>query len=91
MTTACDAVCFDLEDAVHPEKKAEARAAVAAFLRSGHCRQKVAVVRVNARSTDYFSADLDALADADLDVINVPKVECGEDIMAVAKSSISLS
>jgi len=85
MASECDAVCFDLEDAVHPEKKVEARAAVAAFLRAGDFQAKVTVVRVNGRCTDYFAADLEALADSAVDVINVPKVESGEDIMAAAK------
>jgi citrate lyase subunit beta/citryl-CoA lyase len=86
IASECDAVCFDLEDSVHPGKKADARFAVAAFLRSGDRHRKVTVVRVNSRSTNHFAQDAEALADAEVDIINLPKVESGEDIMAAGKS-----
>jgi citrate lyase subunit beta/citryl-CoA lyase len=85
MATGCDAVSFDLEDAVPDEKKADARVNVARFLRSARGHSKVTVVRINAVSSSYFKEDVAALADIQVDVINLPKVESGDDIVAVAK------
>ena len=68
-----DAVILDLEDAVPPAEKAEARAAVAAMLAAPRPGQ--AWVRVNGVETPWCWADLDALVRAGLDGIVVPKVE----------------
>ena len=84
MASACDAISFDLEDAVMPDQKPEARTAVANFLRAGKAKGKVTIVRVNGLSTGLFTDDMEALAGAGVDVINVPKVESREDILAAA-------
>ena len=68
-----DAVILDLEDAVPPAEKPEARAAVAAMLAAPRPGQ--AWVRVNGVDTPWCWADLDALVRAGLDGIVVPKVE----------------
>jgi citrate lyase subunit beta/citryl-CoA lyase len=86
MATACDAVSFDIEDSVRDEQKAEARANVAQFLRGGRIHDKAIVVRVNGVRTGYFKEDVEALADAVVDVINVPKVESGDDILTAVKA-----
>ena len=78
----CDAISFDLEDAVLPEKKPEARAAVADFIASGGAPGKVVVLRLNALRSIWFDGDLEALPETGIDVINLPKVESGEDILA---------
>lgn len=53
-----DAISIDLEDAVAPERKEEARANVAAFLRSPEAlaSTKLIIVRVNGLDTPYFEA-----------------------------------
>jgi citrate lyase subunit beta / citryl-CoA lyase len=76
-----DAISFDLEDAVAPDRKQYAREAIAAFLEeqtdgSG----KIAIVRVNALSTPWFQDDVAALAHTNLDLINLPKVESAAEI-----------
>lgn len=75
--SAADGLSFDLEDSVAPERKAEARVQVAAALRDLAARPagKLAIVRVNAPGTAYFTADVAALAGPGLDVINLPMVE----------------
>ncbi|RKK06267.1 CoA ester lyase [Pseudoroseomonas wenyumeiae] len=76
-TSAADALSFDLEDSVAPERKAEARAHVAAALRDPALRAagKLAIVRVNAPGTPHFAEDVAALAGTGLDAINLPMVE----------------
>ncbi len=81
--SAADAVSFDLEDAVAPERKDAARAAVAEFLcgRSGGFR-KIVIVRVNSLSSPWFERDVEAVIGAGLDMINLPKVESADDVHA---------
>ncbi|MFC7177326.1 HpcH/HpaI aldolase/citrate lyase family protein [Halosegnis marinus] len=84
--TGADTVCFDLEDAVAPAAKADARAAVADVLSDPAFDPDCEVcVRVNA-DPDAARADLDALPDgARLDAVMVPKVESAADAETVAR------
>ena len=76
MASAADAVSFDLEDAVARERKAEARAALAGFLRGRVAGAgKLVVVRVNPVGSADFSADLEVLAGIAIDLVNLPMVE----------------
>ena len=79
-----DALSFDLEDSVPEQRKDEARGNVAGFVRSQPLRDaaKVIVVRVNALDTPHFEADLLAAACSGVDLINIPKVESAEDLLA---------
>ncbi len=80
--SAADAVSFDLEDAVAPERKSAARTSVASFLRNPGLAGKVAIVRVNALRTEWFADDVAELAGAGLDIVNIPKVESADDVRA---------
>jgi citrate lyase beta subunit len=73
-TLDADVVVLDLEDAVAPEAKAEARQAAVDAVRAGGFRKTVAI-RVNALGTDWGEDDLAALADLPLDFVVAPKVE----------------
>ncbi|MEO6268949.1 MAG: CoA ester lyase [Lautropia sp.] len=74
-----DAVCLDLEDAVPPAEKANARAAVVKFLRGQPLSQQL-WIRVNSRDSGELVADVLALAGLAIDVINVPKAEHPRDV-----------
>jgi citrate lyase subunit beta/citryl-CoA lyase len=85
MAGAADAISFDLEDAVDPARKDEARQALAAFLEAldpGH--GKTIIVRVNALGTPHFEADLRSIAGAPVDMVNLPKLEGADDVKACA-------
>ncbi len=74
--SAADAISFDLEDAVAPDRKDEARRAVATFLRDAPATPgKLLVVRVNAVGTALFKDDMAAIACDRLDLVNLPMVE----------------
>lgn len=73
-TLDADVVVLDLEDAVAPEAKGDARRAAAQAVRAGGFRGKVAV-RVNRLGADWGEDDLAALADLPLDYVVAPKVE----------------
>ncbi|MES2860356.1 MAG: CoA ester lyase [Pseudomonadota bacterium] len=71
---ACDLVVLDLEDSVAPDQKDAARAAAVEAVRAGGFGGQVGV-RVNALSTPWGEADLEALIGLPLDWIVAPKVE----------------
>jgi citrate lyase beta subunit len=74
---AADEVFLDLEDAVAPAAKQEARANVIAALRRGDWHGKVRAVRINGVSTGWAYRDvIDVVEQAgqQLDVIVLPKV-----------------
>jgi citrate lyase subunit beta/citryl-CoA lyase len=79
-TLAADVLVFDLEDAVAPEMKGEARARIAATVRAGGYGHREIVVRVNALGTPWGRDDLAAAAGAD--AVLLPKVESAESVSA---------
>lgn len=79
-TLAADVVILDLEDAVAPDAKETARAQVCAAVAAGGFGPRQVVVRVNALSTPWGSADLAALAVANPDAVLLPKPDTAEDI-----------
>lgn len=81
-TLACDVVILDLEDAVAPEVKADARAAAVAAIGEGRFGSRKVVVRVNGLDTEHWEDDVAALRDTFVPVL-VPKVG-GPDCLASA-------
>ncbi|MGV8955385.1 MAG: HpcH/HpaI aldolase/citrate lyase family protein [Cypionkella sp.] len=79
-----DALSFDLEDSVPEARKGEARAQVAAFVQSAAVlgTSKLIVVRVNALDTGHLPADLAAVAHTGVGLVNLPKVESAQDVLA---------
>ena len=80
-TLAADEVVLDLEDAVVPAAKEDARAAVVAALGGDWAAESVAV-RVNAIGTPWCHSDLAALAASGRDALTavLPKVEHPHDL-----------
>jgi citrate lyase subunit beta/citryl-CoA lyase len=74
-TLPADALILDLEDAVAPDAKVEARAQVSAIAsRRPYGRREVAI-RVNALASPWGRDDLAAAATSGCDAILLPKVE----------------
>ena len=73
-----DALIFDLEDAVAPEAKETARAAVAAAVTAGGYAPRELVLRVNPIDTVWGHADLAVAATLPIDAVLLPKVESAE-------------
>ena len=82
-TTGADVVVFDLEDAVAPERMAEAREAVNDVLTSDFDPDCEVCVRVTAEAVE---ADLDVVLRGDprLDAVMCPKVGSAADVERVA-------
>lgn len=87
---ACDAIIFDLEDAVAVEEKANARALLAQTLTTADYGARARIVRVNGLDTEWGRDDLVAFAaavkaGARVDAVLIPKVSKVADLDAVAE------
>ena len=83
-TLPVDAIIFDLEDAVAPDAKAEARETLRAELDAGGYGQIARLVRVNALDTEWGADDIAAMRGADFHGLLLPKVGAPGDLDAAA-------
>jgi citrate lyase subunit beta/citryl-CoA lyase len=82
-----DAVFLDLEDAVAPDEKSDARGKIVHALKELDWRHRPTLYRANALDTPYFYRDvIEVVEEAGerLDSILIPKVERSEDLHVVA-------
>jgi len=87
LASEAEGVFLDLEDAVAPDNKAEAREDVARALSEVDWRGRPTLFRANALDTPYFYRDLIEVveeAGGALDGVMVPKVNRPEDLHAVS-------
>lgn len=90
-TLDCDAIIFDLEDAVAPEKKSAARDQVLQTLNNHDFGPREKIVRINAFSTAWANDDAAAFGSARIDAIMLPKVESLGDVeMLAAKTALPI-
>lgn len=82
-TIDADTIVFDLEDAVAPSVKSEARSLVLEALSSTDYGHRERVVRINGTDTQWWQDDVKAIAAANPAAIVVPKVETPETIVQV--------
>jgi citrate lyase beta subunit len=84
LASGADAVCFDLEEAVPPPRRAEARNNLSTFLLNVDSRRGPALmVRVNQASSSELPLDLDAVVNSGVCAIALPKVEDVAEIQRV--------
>ena len=86
---ACDAIIFDLEDAVAVDEKVNARGTLAKALTEADYGGRARIVRINGLDTDWGKDDVLAMAaaihaGAKIDAILIPKVSMKSDLDAVA-------
>lgn len=81
-TLPCDVVILDLEDAVAPETKDEARAAAVAAVNEGGFGHREVAIRANGLDTPWGAADLAAIAGSKADAVVAPKIGTPEDVRA---------
>lgn len=80
-----DAIIFDLEDAVAPEKKTDARELVRRAVSGGGYSHRELVIRINGLDTEWGLGDLSAAIAASPDAILVPKVSEPGDIVRISE------
>ena len=76
----CDAVIFDLEDAVAPDAKEQAREQVLAQVQAGGYGARKLVVRANSIDSPWGEDDLKALAQSGTPTICLPKIDSVEQL-----------
>ncbi len=77
----CDAVILDLEDAVAPEAKAEARDAAIAAVREGGFGNRLLVVRINSLDSEWGAQDCAALNGSGVAAVLVPKLSSAAELV----------
>jgi (3S)-malyl-CoA thioesterase len=82
---ATDAIIFDLEDAVAPADKSNARETLVNALAAMDFGPRAKLVRINGLDSDWGIADLDVIALARPEAILLPKVNAPADIEALAR------
>ena len=83
-TLAADVIVMDLEDAVAPDMKDTARAAIGAAVSGGGYGKREIVIRTNGLGTPWIEADIAAAIAAGPDAILVPKVSSAADFVRLA-------
>jgi citrate lyase subunit beta/citryl-CoA lyase len=78
-----DAVILDLEDAIAPSRKEDARKTVADMLRSK--QEKPVFVRINAPGSALAEEDIEAVVGLSLSGLRLPKAESPEAVRRVAE------
>ena len=87
LVSAADAVFLDLEDAVVPDEKADARGKIVRALKELDWRNRLTLYRANALDTPYFYRDVIEIVEGAgerLDALMVPKIQRPEDLHVVA-------
>ena len=85
-TIPCDAVIFDLEDAVAPDAKALARAQAVAALMSGQYGSRELTIRCNGLDTPWGAEDIAAAATAAPAAVVIPKVSGADHVRHVSEA-----
>lgn len=81
-----DALILDLEDAVAPDAKTDAREAILNAVDEGAFGATEVVIRVNGLETEWGRDDLRMAVSAGVDGVLVPKIARGKDIRAIDKA-----
>ncbi|MFC6637096.1 CoA ester lyase [Sulfitobacter sp. JBTF-M27] len=81
----CDAIIFDLEDAVTPDEKVAARDTLAEALKEGRYGNRYRVIRINGLDTPWGADDAAAAAKMDADAVLLPKVGSPADLEALTE------
>ena len=84
-----DGLILDLEDAVAPEAKVQARAAVVKAVRQGFGDREV-LVRINGLDTRWWVEDIDAAAAARPDAVLVPKISSPRQLQDLAARLVDM-
>jgi citrate lyase subunit beta / citryl-CoA lyase len=84
-TLPADALILDLEDAVAPDAKPEARDRVCEAAGSGRYGKREVAIRINGIGTPWHADDLRAVAAAGPAAVVVPKVDSAQAVHAIVK------
>jgi citrate lyase subunit beta/citryl-CoA lyase len=89
-TLPADGIILDLEDAVAPEAKADARRQVAEAVKVGGFGNREVFIRINGINTPWHADDLSAAAHAGPDAILVPKVAAVDQLERIGRRLLDM-
>jgi len=87
-TLSADGFIFDLEDAVAPDAKQDARQQVCDAVANGGYGKRELIIRINALDSDWGKDDLAAAIKAKPNAILVPKVNTPDDLSPLKNTGI---
>lgn len=82
-TLKADAIIMDLEDAVAPEMKAQAREIIKSALAGGGYGSREIIIRTNGLNTEYFEDDIAMAVAAKPNAILVPKISSKQEVLEI--------
>lgn len=82
-TVPADMVIFDLEDAVAPSQKEQAREHLRDYFTENPKSRKERIIRINALDTEYFTEDLLCARKCAPDGILIPKINAPDEVQQV--------
>ncbi|MGZ4523774.1 MAG: HpcH/HpaI aldolase/citrate lyase family protein, partial [Mycobacteriaceae bacterium] len=85
-TLPTDALILDLEDAVAPDAKVDARARVCTAASSGEYGKREVTIRVNGIGTQWHEEDVRAVAKAGPAAVVVPKINSAADVRTIERA-----
>ena len=85
-TIPTDALILDLEDAVAPDAKPEARERVCAAATSGAYGAREIAIRANGIGTQWHEDDLAAIAKAGPDAVVIPKINSADEVLQIERA-----
>jgi len=85
-TIPADALILDLEDAVAPDAKPDARERVCAAATSGAYGTREIAIRANGIGTEWHDDDLAAIAKAGPDAVVIPKINSAAEVHRIEKA-----
>src|SRR5262245_32105546 len=89
-TLPVDGIILDLEDAVAPEAKEQARRQVAESVKAGGFGPREIFIRVNGINTQWHADDLSAAVQCGPDAILIPKIEAVEQLERVGRRLLDM-
>ncbi|HWV55014.1 CoA ester lyase [Pseudorhodoplanes sp.] len=89
-TLPADGVIIDLEDAVAPDAKVQARDQVAAAVKQGGFGAREVFIRVNGIDTPWHAEDMKAAAQAAPDAILIPKINNSDQLEMVGRRLLDM-
>ena len=84
----CDALIFDLEDAVAPDAKESARVNAVAAAGSGEYGHREVTIRCNGLDTPWGTDDITAAASSGASAVVIPKVDSAAYLDEIARSLV---
>jgi citrate lyase subunit beta/citryl-CoA lyase len=90
LVSGADTLVLDLEDSVVPDRKSDARAAVAGWLGDVHDSRQEMMVRINALDTEWWRDDVAAVVVAGARSLMVPKVSTADELDQLAAAVVDV-